>query len=98
MSSFADHIQGNTPVLVDFFATWCGPCKYIAPVLKEVKDLAGDKAIVLKIDVDRAPELSTRYDIRSVPTLMIFKRGNIVWRKSGVSTASEIMSHLGKHF
>jgi thioredoxin 1 len=94
MKSFDEHINGATPVLVDFFAEWCGPCKYMPPILKEVKQKAGDKITILKVDIDKAPALSSRFQIRSVPTIMAFQNGNVVWRKSGVASAGEIIESL----
>jgi|SRR5579862_3451025 len=94
MNKFEEHIQGNKPVIVDFFAEWCGPCKHMPPILKKVKDTVGEKATILKMDVDRNPAYASRYGIQSIPTLMIFKNGNIIWRKTGVAAASEILQHL----
>ena len=97
MISFEGHIEGDKPVVVDFFAEWCGPCKMMEPVLREVKDKVGDKATVLKIDIDKSPVISQRYDIRAVPTLMIFQNGKVVWRNSGVTPSYEILKHLNIH-
>ncbi len=94
MKSFESHIKGSTPVVVDFFAEWCGPCKLMAPVLHEVKEKIGDKATVLKLDIDKSPYYSQLYNINSVPTLIIFKDGNILWRKSGVTSSQEILQQL----
>jgi thioredoxin 1 len=84
MSRFQDLLQSGKPVLVDFSAEWCGPCKTMAPMLKEAKDQMGDAVTVIKVDVDRNPEAAGHYDIRSVPTLMLFKNGEVLWRQSGV--------------
>ena len=97
MVSFEGHIQGDTPVVVDFFAEWCGPCKLMGPILHEVKEKVGERATVLKLDIDKSPYYSQLYNIRSVPTLMIFKNGNVLWRKSGVASAREILDHLNTH-
>ena len=84
MSEFKDIINSDRPTLVDFFATWCGPCKMQGPVLEQLKHRTGDDANIIKIDVDRNPELSAEYQIRSVPTLIIFKNGAPLWRASGL--------------
>lgn len=97
MNDFNEHIQGSKPVVVDFFAEWCGPCKMMPPVLKQVKDTIGDRATILKMDIDKNPSFASKYDVQAVPTLIIFKDGNIVWRKSGVTPAHEILEHLNFH-
>ena len=97
LPSFESHVQGDKPVVVDFFAEWCGPCKIMTPVLQELKRLVGDKIIVLKMDIDKNPRYAEQYNIRAVPTLLIFKKGNIIWRKSGVTKAQEILQHLNQY-
>jgi thioredoxin 1 len=97
MISCEGHIKGNIPVVVDFFAEWCGPCKLMGPILHEVKGKVGERATVLKLDIDKSPYYSELYNIRSVPTLMIFKNGNVLWRKSGVASSHEILEHLNTH-
>lgn len=87
MGNFNDIIAEERPTLVDFFATWCGPCKMQVPILDAVKNRIGDKANIVKIDVDKNEELAARYRVQSVPTLMIFKSGEIVWRAAGVQQA-----------
>ena len=94
LPSFESHIQGDKPVIVDFFAEWCGPCKMMTPILQELKKTVGDTVTVLKIDIDKNQRYAEQYNIRAVPTLLIFKKGNIIWRKSGVTQAHEILQHL----
>lgn len=92
--TFKELINSEKPVVVDFFATWCGPCKAMAPVLDEFKGAVGDKATVIKIDVDRNPSAAQAYNVRGVPTLAIFKKGGIVWRQSGVMSAAQLQQAL----
>jgi thioredoxin 1 len=92
--SFKQHIEGDKPVVVDFFAEWCGPCKMMPPILKQVKDAIGADATVLKLDIDRNPAYAQMYSVQSVPTLIIFQKGKIIWRKSGVTPANEIVQHV----
>jgi thioredoxin 1 len=83
-NAFAEIIRGETPVLVDFYATWCGPCKTISPILQDFARQMGDRVRVLKIDVDKNQAVANKYKVQSIPTLIIFKNGEIKWRQTGV--------------
>ncbi len=93
---FSNIIDSNTPVLVDFFADWCGPCKTLAPILKEVKDELGDRVKIVKIDVDKNQMLAAKYQVRGVPTMIIFKEGVQQWRQSGVLQKDEIVKVISE--
>lgn len=97
MNKFQDIIAGDTPVLVDFFAEWCGLCKMMKPVLEELKKKMGNKIIILKIDIDKNISLSSEYRIQSVPTLVLWKQGEIIWRQSGALSLNELEQILSSY-
>lgn len=95
MGKFNDIIQANVPTLVDFHATWCGPCKMMSPVLDEFKKQYGDKVRVLKIDVDKNPAIADQFKVRGVPTLLLFKNGKMLWRESGAFPLATLKQKVG---
>jgi len=97
MEKFEDIIKSEKPVLVDFFATWCGPCRMMHPVLEELHEKMGEKARIIKIDIDKNQELAALYNVRSVPTFMIFQKGEIKWRSAGYQPMSNFEVELGKY-
>ena len=94
MANFSEIIKSNTPTLVDFSAEWCGPCKMMKPILAELKTMMGDKATILKIDVDKNVDIADKFKIRGVPTFILFKAGEIQWRTSGVMDVTTLKSKI----
>lgn len=97
MNDFDKIIAESKPTLVDFFATWCGPCKMQAPILEQVKNSVGDQANVIKVDVDKNRELAARYNVQSIPTLIVFKNGEALWRAYGLQQADILIDKLKEH-
>lgn len=98
MATFQELIQSEKPVLVDFFATWCGPCQQLGPILKEVKDELGDNVSILKIDVDKNQQLAIQYQVRGVPTMLLFKNGKQVWRQSGLVFKNDLVRVIKNYY
>ncbi|HJS00554.1 MAG TPA: thioredoxin [Flavobacterium sp.] len=96
-SNFSSIIDSNIPVLVDFFADWCGPCKMLAPILKDVKTELGDKVKIIKIDVDKNQALAAQHQVKGVPTMLLFKKGKQIWRQSGVLQKNDIINIINSH-
>ncbi len=94
--TFSDIIKSENLVLVDFFAEWCGPCKMMKPILEELKTMMGDKVRILKVDVDRNPLVASAYHIQGVPTLILFRNGNVLWRTSGVMSAGDLAKVINR--
>ena len=96
-SNFNDIINSNQPTLVDFHADWCGPCKMLAPILKEVKHELQDSIKIVKIDVDKNQVIASKYQVRGVPTMILFKNGNQLWRQSGVVQKNDILTTIKQY-
>lgn len=96
MEKFNEMINGELLTLVDFFATWCGPCKMMHPILEQLKEKMGDDIRILKVDVDKNEALSMQYRIQSVPTLMLFKKGEMLWRQSGAMSMNDLMQKISQ--
>jgi len=94
MSNFDTIVKSEKPVLIDFFATWCSPCQALAPILKQVKDSLGDRITILKIDVDKNQQMAAQYQVRGVPTMILFQAGRQLWRQSGVVSKEEIIKTI----
>ena len=94
--TFNELIESDKPVLVDFFADWCGPCKVMAPILKDVKQEVGDAVSILKVDVDKNPQAAAAYQVQGVPTLILFKQGKVLWRQSGVVQKNGLVGVIKK--
>lgn len=94
--TFNEIIRSGKPVLVDFFAEWCGPCKMMTPVLKEVKAEIGDAVTIIKVDVDKSPQAAYEYQVQGVPTLILFKNGKPIWRQSGAMPKAELIGVIKK--
>ena len=97
MNTFQQLINDDKPLLVDFFAEWCGPCKVQAPILKQAKDTLGDRIRIIKIDVDKNPEVAQHFHVQGVPTLILFKKGEIKWRQSGVVPANTLIQLINQN-
>ena len=97
MNTFQQLINDDKPLLVDFFAEWCGPCKVQAPILKQAKDTLGDQVRIIKIDVDKNPEVARHFHVQGVPTLILFKKGQIKWRQSGVVPANTLIQLINQN-
>lgn len=95
--TFNEIINSGKPVLVDFFAEWCGPCKMMPPILKQVKDVVKENATILKIDVDKNPQVAQQFQVQGVPTLILFKNGKSLWRQSGVVQSKELINLINIH-
>lgn len=97
MATFSELINGNKPVLVDFYATWCGPCKMMTPILETLKKGIGDAASIIKIDVDKNPQAAAAYAVQGVPTLILFKQGKVLWRQSGVVQSNQLQQIINQY-
>lgn len=96
-TSFSELIRGDKPVLVDFYTDWCGPCKMMAPILKQLKSMVGDEVTIVKVDAEKNPEAADKYRVRGVPTLILFQNGRIKWQQAGVVQARQLAAIIKKH-
>lgn len=92
--TFQELIDGDIPILVDFFATWCGPCKMMQPILEDTAKKMGEKVKIVKVDVDKNPLAASKFQVRGVPTLILFQKGKILWRESGVVPAHQLVKSI----
>ena len=97
MSKFQELLNSETPVLIDFFAEWCGPCKMMPPILKQLKNSLGDNIKIVKVDIDKNQSLASTYQVQSVPTIMLFQKSKMLWRTSGVLQAHQIEQIIKEH-
>ena len=97
MATFSELINGDKPVLVDFYATWCGPCKMMTPILETLKKSIGNTATIIKIDVDKNPQTAAAYQVQGVPTLILFKQGKVLWRQSGVVQSNQLQQIINQY-
>lgn len=96
-NSFQEIINANEPVLVDFYAEWCGPCKQMPPILKDLKDKMGEQIRIFKVNVDQHNDVAAHFEVTSIPTLMIFKKGTLLWREPGIKSAKQLQQLLEQH-
>ena len=97
MSTFQQIIQDPKPVLIDFYATWCGPCQMMPPILTQLKEKMGENLRIIKIDVDKNPEVASNYQIRGVPTLMLMRESKVLWKQSGVQEVNVLKQTIEQH-
>lgn len=95
--TFSELINGDTPVLVDFMAEWCGPCKVMKPALEELHQKMGDAVRIIKIDIDKSPAAASSFNVQAVPTLILFQKGKILWRQSGVVPVNQLQKVISQH-
>ena len=94
MNNFTEIVNQNKPVLIDFFATWCGPCQTMSPILKQVKDELGEKVTILKVDVDKNAAIASKFHVRGVPTFILFKNGKQVWKQAGLISKTDLKQKI----